>query len=94
MTKQPLRNENAYNLDIINRHKNIVVLLDGTILTDATSLRDFSRGLGVLPIMAYAGRLRPEGVPFSGTAEGSNLRPEGPKKFFGEGGGGGDRGGF
>ena len=61
-----VRNENAYNLDIINRHKNIVVLLDGTILTDETSLRDFPRGLGVLPIMAYTGRLRPEGVPFSG----------------------------
>ena len=66
MTKPPLSNENAYNLDIINRHKNIFVLLDGTILTDTKSLRDFSRVLGVLPTTAFTGKLRPKGVPSSG----------------------------
>ena len=66
MTKPPLSNENAYNLAVINRHKNIVVLLDGTILTDTKSLRDFPRGLGVLPTTAFTGKLRPKGVPSSG----------------------------
>ena len=63
MTKPPLSNENAYNLDVINT-QNIVVLLslDGTILTDTTS---FS-GVGVLPTMAFTGKLRPKAVPFSG----------------------------
>ena len=66
MTKPPLSNENAYNLDIINRHKNIFVLLNGTILTDTKSLRDFSRVLGVLPTTAFTGKLHPKGVPSSG----------------------------
>ena len=44
--------------------QNIVVFLslDGTILTDTTS---FS-GVGVLPTMAFTGKLRPKAVPFSG----------------------------
>ena len=46
MTKPPLSKENAYNLDVTNRHKNIVVLLDGTILTDSKSLQDFLWGVG------------------------------------------------
>ena len=48
--------------------QNIVVLLslDGTILTDTKSLRDFPRGLGVLPTTAFTGKLRPKGVPSSG----------------------------
>ena len=46
MTKPPLSKENAYNLDVTNRHKNIVVLPDGTILTDSKSLQDFLWGVG------------------------------------------------
>ena len=72
--------------------QNIVVLLslDGTILTDTTS---FS-GVGVLPTMAFTGKLRPKAVPFSGfkymkgwgfpvadSGEGPGARPPPPLIF-------------
>ena len=73
--------------------QNIVVFLslDGTILTDTTS---FS-GVGVLPTMAFTGKLRPKAVPFSGfkymkgwgfpvedPGEGPGARPPPPPLFL------------
>ena len=53
---------NAYNLDVINRHK---VLLFCLMVRFWLTQRVF-RGLGVLPTMAFTRKLRPKAVTFSG----------------------------
>ena len=64
MTKPPLSYENAYNLDVINRHK--ILLFCFCLMVRFWLTQRVFRGWGVLPTMAFTGKLRPKAVPFSG----------------------------
>ena len=92
MTKPPLSNENAYNLDVINTHK--ILLFCFCLMVRFWLTQRVFRGLGVLPTMAFTGKLRPKAVPFSGfkymkgwgfpvadSGEGPGARP--PSLIFG-----------
>ena len=92
MTKPPLSDENAYNLDVINRHK--ILLFCFCLMVRFWLTQRVFRGLGVLPTMAFTGKLRPKAVPFSGfkymkgwgfpvadSGEGPGARP--PSLIFG-----------
>ena len=94
MTKPPLSNENAYNLDVINTHK--ILLFCFHLMVRFWLTQRVFQGLGVLPTMAFTGKLRPKAVPFSGfkymkgwgfpvadSGEGPGARPPPPSLIFG-----------
>ena len=94
MTKPPLSDENAYNLDVINRHKILLFCFCYMMKRFWLTQRVF-RGLRVLPTMAFTGKLRPKAVPFSGfkymkgwgfpvadSGEGPGARPTPPPLFL------------